>query len=68
MTKPRGSGAFYKRKDFKPGGKGMLISFNCEDCSIEAGRATATGGKQNAHLTHSHFLKTKLRSPFRPLP
>lgn len=38
-------GALVKHAQVKPGPGGTLVYFSCEDCAIEAGRATTAGGK-----------------------
>lgn len=45
QTKPGSSGALCKMDGCQPGGGGTIIYFMCEDCAIEAARATAHGGK-----------------------
>jgi predicted enzyme related to lactoylglutathione lyase len=38
------AGALVKMPGFSPGGNSVLVYFSCEDCAVEAGRATAAGG------------------------
>ncbi|MFL6672084.1 MAG: VOC family protein [Massilia sp.] len=38
-------GALVRMEGFAPGGNGVLVYFNCDDCAVEAGRATTAGGK-----------------------
>jgi uncharacterized protein len=44
QTKPGCSGALCKMEGIEPGGGGVLIYFVCEDCAVEAARATSNGG------------------------
>lgn len=45
MTTLGCAGALCKMEGIKPGGGGTLIYFSSEDCSIEAGRVAAAGGR-----------------------
>lgn len=45
QVKPGCSGALCKMQGFGPGGGGTLIYFICEDCSVAAARAQASGGQ-----------------------
>jgi predicted enzyme related to lactoylglutathione lyase len=38
-------GALVHMEGFAPGGNGVLVYFNCDDCAVEAGRAAMAGGK-----------------------
>lgn len=38
------AGALVLSPDMKPGSGGTLIYFSCEDCAMQAARATAAGG------------------------
>jgi uncharacterized protein len=38
-------GALVRMPEFSSGGGGTLVYFGCDDCSVEAGRAAAEGGK-----------------------
>ena len=42
---PGATGALCKMDGVKAGGNSTLIYFSCEDCSIEAARVDAAGGK-----------------------
>ena len=39
------AGALAKMKDVPSGGMGTLVYFTCEDCAVEAKRASSSGGK-----------------------
>ncbi len=42
---PGAPGALVKMEGFPSGGNSTLVYFNCADCSVEAERAAAGGGK-----------------------
>ncbi|NNE65326.1 MAG: VOC family protein [Pyrinomonadaceae bacterium] len=42
---PNASGAIAKFKDCEPGAGGTMVYFDCDDCSVEAGRVEEAGGK-----------------------
>ncbi len=42
---PGAPGALVRMEGFSPGGNSTIVYFSCEDCSIEAARAGAGGGK-----------------------
>jgi predicted enzyme related to lactoylglutathione lyase len=39
------TGALAKMKDGPSGGNSVIVYFSCKDCSVEAGRVAANGGK-----------------------
>lgn len=41
---PGCAGALCRMDGCQPGGSGTLIYFSCEDCAVEAGSVTASGG------------------------
>jgi predicted enzyme related to lactoylglutathione lyase len=38
-------GALVRMPGFPSGGNSVLVYFSCEDCAVEAGKATSAGGK-----------------------
>ncbi|MFO7301029.1 MAG: VOC family protein [Acidobacteriota bacterium] len=42
---PGAAGALVRMEGVEPGGGGTLVYFRCDDCSIEEGRAAASGGR-----------------------
>jgi hypothetical protein len=42
---PGAGGALIKMPGFSSGGNGIIIYFRCEDCAVEADRASKAGGK-----------------------
>ncbi len=38
------SGALVKMQNERPSGNGVIVYFSCDDCAVEAGRATTNGG------------------------
>ena len=45
MNAPGASGALVKMQGVPSGGNSTLIYFGCEDCSVEEGRVTKSGGR-----------------------
>lgn len=45
MDHPGASGALVRMKDFSSGGNSTLVYFSCADCSDEASRVIAAGGR-----------------------
>ena len=45
MNAPGASGALVKMQGVPTGGNSTLIYFGCEDCSVEEGRVTKSGGR-----------------------
>ena len=51
MEKNGAAGALAKMEGVKPGGGGTLIYFSCEDCAVEAKRASDNGGSIHMEKT-----------------
>ena len=45
MGRPGASGALVKMSGIASGGNSTLVYFNCDDCAVEAGRVTSSGGR-----------------------
>lgn len=45
MERPGASGSLIHMEGFPSGGNSILIYFSCEDCSVEEGRVTKSGGR-----------------------